>query len=142
PISTLLGDVIGNNPTYPAYDANGQPALYLNIKNPLLYFDLDKDITTINRVIGSISPSVKLFKGLVYKLNFGIDNSTAVRDVQSLPNAVPLRDGRLETYNTYNKNTLIENYLTYTYNKGNHNFSALAGHSYQKITLQGRRSSI
>lgn len=142
PISTIIGDVIGNNPTYPAYDASGNPAQYQNLNNPLIYFNLDNDITTINRVTGNLSPSLRIIKGLVYKLNFGIDNSTATRDIVAKPNAVPLRDGRLETYNTYNRNTLIENYLTYNYDKGIHNLSALAGHSYQKIFVQGRNTSI
>lgn len=142
PTSSMLGDAISNNPTYPAYDANGAPAKYPNINNPLIYLDLDKELITINRVIGNISPSLKIIKGLVYKLNFGVDNSTANRDVVALPNAVPQRDGRLETYQTWNRNTLIENYLTYSFTKRNHNVSALAGHSYQKIYLQGRNSSI
>ena len=142
PISTIIGDAIANNPTYAAYAADGTPAKYQNINNPLLYFDLDKDITNITRVIGNITPSVKIIKGLVYKLNFGIDNSNGVRDLVALPNAVPLRDGRLETYHTYNRNTLVENYLTYTMNKNNHSVSALAGHSYQKIFVQGRNTSI
>ncbi|MGI8580779.1 MAG: SusC/RagA family TonB-linked outer membrane protein, partial [Chitinophagaceae bacterium] len=81
PASNVFTDAITNNPTYPAYDANGNLALYPNIaNNPLLYFDLFKEITTINRVIGNISPSFKIIKGLVYKLNFGIDNSTSTRD--------------------------------------------------------------
>ncbi len=142
PITSIIGDAISNNPTYPAYDANGKPAQYVNISNPLIYFDLDKDVATINRVVGSISPSLKIVKGLVYKLNFGIDNSNANRDVQGLASAIPPRDGRLETYYTYNKNTLIENYLTYSWLKSNHTISALAGHSYQKFSLQGRNNSI
>lgn len=142
PISTILGDAIGNNPTYPAYDANGKPAQYQNINNPLIYFDLDKDINITNRIIGNISPSLRLMKGLIYKLNFGVDNSNSTRDIVALPNAVPLRDGRLETYNTYNRNTLIENYLTYSFNVKEHNASVLAGHSYQKIFVQGRNMSI
>jgi TonB-dependent starch-binding outer membrane protein SusC len=142
PVSPILGDAISNNPTYPAYDANGKPAQYQNINNPLIYFDLDKEITSINRVIGNITPSFRIIKGLIYKLNFGIDNSTSTRDVDALPNAVPLRDGRLETYNTYNRNTLIENYLTYSFTKSGHNVSALAGYSYQKIFVQGRNTSI
>ncbi|MBC7851527.1 MAG: TonB-dependent receptor [Chitinophagaceae bacterium] len=142
PIQTIIGDAIANNPTYPAYDANGKPAQYQNLNNPLIYFNLDKDITTINRVIGNISPSLKIIKGLVYKLNFGIDNSNSTRDLQALPNAVPLRDGRLETYYNYNRNKLIENYLTYNTEFGNHSVSALAGHSYQKIFVQGRNNSI
>ncbi|MBC7886892.1 MAG: TonB-dependent receptor [Ferruginibacter sp.] len=138
----VIGDAISNNPTYPAYDANGNPAQYQNIGNPILSFKLDQDITKINRVIGNITPSLKIIEGLIYKLNFGIDNSTGTRDIQALPYAVPLRDGRLETYYTTNRNTLLENYLTYTFKKGDHSGSVLAGHSYQKIFLQGRNYSI
>jgi TonB-linked SusC/RagA family outer membrane protein len=143
PITSVIGDAIINNPTYPAYDASGALARYPNISfNPLLYFDLEKEITTTNRVIGNISPSLKIFKGLVYKLNFGIDNSTSTRDVESLPSTVPFRDGRLETYYNNNRNTLVENYLTYAYDTKVHNVSVLAGHSYQKIFVQQRSSSI
>ncbi|HEX8279023.1 MAG TPA: hypothetical protein VF540_10025, partial [Segetibacter sp.] len=142
-ITSVIGDAIINNPTYPAYDANGALARYPNISfNPLLYFDLEKEITSINRVIGNISPSLKLFKGLVYKLNFGIDNSSSTRDIESLPSTVPFRDGRLETVYNNNRNRLVENYLTYSLNTRLHNISALAGHSYQNIFVQQRNSSI
>lgn len=141
-IGGVIGDALSNNPTYAAYDASGKIAAYQNINNPLLNFNLEKDITDINRVIGSISPSVKLAKGLTYKLNYGIDQSTATRDIQSLANAVPLRDGRLDTYNSINRNTLVENYITYTGKIKDHSFSVLAGHSYQKIFVQGRNWSI
>jgi TonB-linked SusC/RagA family outer membrane protein len=142
PIGGLIGDAISNNPTYPAYDANGKPIGYQNISNPLVYLTLDKDITTINRVIGNISPSLKLIKGLVYKLNFGVDNSNSNHDVEALPFAQPLRDGRLETFYNYNRNTLIENYLTYSFATPRHSVTALGGHSYQKIFVQGRNNSI
>jgi TonB-linked SusC/RagA family outer membrane protein len=141
-LNNLIGDAISNNPTYPAYDANGNPIGYQNISNPMVYLTLDKDINTINRVIGNISPTLKLVKGLVYKLNFGIDNSNSTRDLEALPYAQPLRDGRLETYYNYNRNTLIENYFTYSLSGSTHSLSALAGHSYQKIFVQGRNFSI
>jgi TonB-linked SusC/RagA family outer membrane protein len=141
-IGSAIGDAISNNPTYAAYDAQGNIAAYQLINNPLLTFQLDKDNTITNRVLGSISPSLKLSRNLTYKMNFGVDNSTATRDVQSLPYLLPQRDGRLESYNIINKNTLIENYLTYNFNFKDHNFSALGGHSYQKIYLQGRGWSI
>ena len=35
PIESMLGSAISNNPTYPAYDANGKPAQYQSISNPL-----------------------------------------------------------------------------------------------------------
>jgi TonB-dependent starch-binding outer membrane protein SusC len=141
PITSVLGDAITYNPTYPAYDADGKPAIY-QTTNPLLYFDLDKEIITINRVIGNISPSFRILKGLVYKLNFGIDNSTSTRDVEALPNVLPFREGRLENIYNWNRNTLIENYLTYAWSSSVHNVSALAGHSYQKIFVQQRSNSI
>ncbi len=142
PISSVIGDALANNPTYAAYDSAGNPAVYQDLNNPLLTFDREKDITKINRVIGNISPSLKIIEGLTYRLNFGIDNSTAVRDIQSLPSTVPQRDGRLETYNTSNSNRLIENYLTYDFRVGAHTLSTLAGHSYQQIFLQGKNFSI
>lgn len=141
-IGSAIGDAISNNPTYAARDASGNVAAYQLINNPLLTFQLDKDLTVTNRVIGSISPSLRIFKGLTYKVNIGIDNSTSTRDIQSLPNILPQRDGRLETYNQINRNRLIENYLTYNTRFGDHNLSAMAGHSYQDIYLQGRGWSI
>jgi TonB-linked SusC/RagA family outer membrane protein len=143
PITSVIGDAVVNNPTYPAYDASGNLAVYPSISNnPLLYFDLDKELTTINRVIGNISPSFKITKSLIYKMNFGIDNSSGTRDVEGLPSAIPFREGRLETFYNNNRNTLIENYLTYSFSKTHHTLSALAGHSYQKIFVQQRNSSI
>jgi TonB-dependent starch-binding outer membrane protein SusC len=143
PITSIIGEALGNNPTYPAFDANGKPAIYQNVlNNPLIYFNLDKDLGTINRFIGNISPSFRIIKGLTYKLNFGIDNSDGVRDIQSLGSATPPRDGRLDTYLNHNRNTLIENYLTYNLVKAQHNISALAGYSFQKFDIRGRNFSI
>jgi iron complex outermembrane receptor protein len=143
PITSIIGESLGNNPTYPAYDANGRPAIYQNVlNNPLIYFDLDKEVSTVNRFVGNLSPSFKITKGLTYKLNFGIDNSNGVRDVQALASASPPRDGRLDTYLNYNRNILIENYLTYNFTKNKHNFSALGGYSYQKFEIAQRNYSI
>ena len=142
PIQGIIGDALANNPTYAAYDATGKYAAYTNINNPLMNIDLDRDITTINRLVGNITGTLKLFKGLAYKINFGIDNSTSTRYIEALPNAVPFRDGRLESSYITNRNTLLENYIIYNWNKGSHNVSALAGQSYQKVFVQGTNSSI
>lgn len=141
-ISGLLGGAISTNPTLPAYGADGKPYQFQNGINPLTVLALEKDITTINRVLGNISGSFTIIKDLVYKLNFGVDNATAARDIQSLPNTVPLRPGRLATFNNYNRNYLVENYVTYSGSKGNHRYTVLAGHSYQKVFIQGRGTSI
>ena len=142
PITSMLGDAISNNPTYSPYDAAGKPVPYNNLSNPLIYLNLDKDLATINRTLANLTSSLKIFKGLVYKLNFGIDNATGVRDLQGLSSSTPPRDGRLESYYNFNKNTLIENYLTYNWSKAEHSLSTLAGHSYQKFNISGRNNSI
>ena len=141
-VESIVGGALSMNPTYPAYDANGEVSNYPNIVSPLINLKLNKDITTVNRVIGNISPSVTIIEGLVYKLNFGIDNSNSVRDIQSLPSLQPAQPGRFESIYKRNSNTLIENYLTYTRRSGDHNFSALLGHSYQKFFIQERTWSI
>jgi iron complex outermembrane receptor protein len=142
PIGSLVGGAISANPTLMAYDNDGRPFQYVSGTNPLTTLELEKDRTVINRIIGNITPSLTLAKGLVYKLNFGIDNSTSARDLQSLANAVPRQDGRLQTINNYNNNRLIENYLTYSWATEKHDLVALVGHSYQKIAVQGRQYSI
>jgi TonB-dependent starch-binding outer membrane protein SusC len=142
PISGLIGNALATNPTFPARADDGTPFQFQNGINPLKVLELEKDITTINRVIGNISGTFTIIKGLDYRINYGIDNSTASRDIQSLPNLVPQQDGRLTTLTNNNTNSLIENYLTYSKSFGEHRLIALAGHSYQKIFLQGRGTSI
>jgi len=141
PIESVIGGALSMNPTYPAYDDNGDPA-FLNLVTPLVELKLNKDITTIDRAIGNISPSFEIIKGLVYKLNFGVDNSNSVRDIESLPSLQPARIGRIESVYKHNSNSLIENYITYTKSFGEHSLTAMIGQSYQKFYIQERGYSI
>ena len=59
-----------------------------------------------------------------------------------MPSVTPQQDGRLNSIFLKNNNSLIENYITYTFDKGESNVSLLAGHSYQKIFVQRREWSI
>ncbi|GAB3641145.1 TonB-dependent receptor [Spirosoma arcticum] len=140
--SSIIGDAIAANPTYPAYDTTGAPARYQAFTNPLVTLNLLKDVTTINRVVVNISPSFKITKNLVYKLNLGVDNASSTRDLQALASTVPQQDGRLESVYGNNQNVLIENYFTYTRGWNNHNLTALLGHSYQKFRIRERSWSI
>jgi iron complex outermembrane receptor protein len=113
--STLLGQAISNNPTYPARNANGNPVFVAGVNNPLFSIDGEREMNTINRIIGSISSSLKIVKGLVYKLNFGIDNSNSTNDIQTKPSVShSVKEGWKLFYN-YNRNRLIENYVTYNW---------------------------
>ncbi len=140
-IESIIGGALSMNPTYPAYDQSGKPA-FLNIVTPLVELGLSKDVITTSRIIGSITPTLEIIKGLTYKLNVGIDYATSTRDVQSFPSLQPTRLGRVDIINKNNVNSLIENYITYAFSKGNHNVSILVGHSYQRFYVQERGFSI
>ncbi len=142
PIGYLIGSAITSNPTYNPYDSEGKALVEQNYTSPLKYLELEQDITTTNRVIGNISPSLTLFKGFVYKVNFGLDNSTSTQEFQSRGSNLPKQDGRLETRYVTNTNKLIENYVTYNRSSDRYNVTVLAGHSYQKIFVQSRSNSI
>lgn len=142
PIESVLGSVLSLNPTYPAYDANGELSVFPDAINPITQLNLYDDITNTTRIVANLSPSFEIIKGLTYKLNVGIDNSSSDRDVQYKPSTIPQQDGDLDSYFGNNKNSLIENYITYTFNKQSHNVTILGGHSYQKVFVQTRRWSI
>ncbi|RTY86253.1 SusC/RagA family TonB-linked outer membrane protein [Flavobacterium sp. RSP15] len=141
-IESLIGTALSLNPTYPAYDENGAPSIFPDVFNPLIRLKLYEDLTQTNRIIANISPSFEIIKGLDYKLNFGVDNSSSDRDIQNRPSTLPQEDGRLDSFYSNNKNTLIENYITYNFDLGENNFSLLAGHSFQKTFVQYRHWSI
>lgn len=142
PLNELLGNALAINPTFRPYDKNGKLINYQIVANPLLRLNLFDDITTNTRIIGNLSPSFQVLKGLVYRLNVGIDHSNTTRDIQYWPSIDPPQDGRLETYYTLNNNNLVENFLTYDFKVSDHNVNLLLGHSYQKIFVQTRGYSI
>jgi TonB-dependent starch-binding outer membrane protein SusC len=141
-MSTLVSEMLDFNPTYPARDENGDPFKYPDLTNPLIHADLYKDFGESRRIIFNIAPSFEIIDGLVYKLNFGYENRSSESDNQSMPNADPFEEGRLQQNYSNGENTLIENYLTYTFDKNEHNFTLLAGHSYQKNYDRWRTWSI
>lgn len=141
-IEAIIGNSLSLNPTYPAYDAQGKPSVFPDVTNPLFQLATYNDITNTTRIMGNISPSFEIIKGLVYKLNLGVDVSSSDRDIQSRPSTTPQQIGDLDSYFVNNKNSLFENYLTYAFDKGPHNVSVMAGYSYQKIFVQSRGWSI
>ena len=141
-MSTLVSEMLDFNPTYPARDENGNPVKYPDLVNPLLHAEIYKDFSESRRVIFNIAPSFEIIRGLVYKLNFGYENRSSELDRQDMPNADPFEEGRLQQDYSNGYNTLIENYLTYTYDKNDHNVILLAGHSYQKNYDRWRSWSI
>ncbi|MFC4219208.1 SusC/RagA family TonB-linked outer membrane protein [Flagellimonas marina] len=133
----LVTDMLQLNPTLPVY-TNGAPTLLDERLNPIVRNRIYLDEANNNRILANIAPSLEIVKGLTYKLNLGVDYSTTNRDVQFIPYALleGFEDGSLNTSTTTNTNTLVENTLTYTYAEGDHNFTLLAGHSYQETKFE------
>lgn len=142
-IGSTISDMLNMNPTVPAY-TNGEPTLLTtNALNPLKRNQIFSDKAINNRILASISPSVEILDGLVYKLNLGVDYSTTNRDQQYKPfpsviNESNISNGSLSTLLSTNTNKLVENTLTYNWHKDVHSFTILAGHSYQSFLEENR----
>jgi len=142
-IGSTISDMLSLNPTVPAY-TDGEPTLLpTNNLNPLKRYQIFSDKAVNNRILATISPSVELFNGLVYKLNLGVDYSATNRDQQYKPfpavvNESNVSNGSLSTLIGANTNKLVENTLTYNWRNDAHNLIVLAGHSYQSFLEEGR----
>jgi TonB-dependent starch-binding outer membrane protein SusC len=142
-IGSTISDMLNLNPTVPAY-TDGEPTLLTtNALNPLKRYDIYSDKAINNRILASISPSVEIFKGLVYKLNLGVDYSATNRDQQYKPfpsviNESNISNGSLSTLNSTNTNKLVENTLNYNWHNDVHSITVLAGHSYQSFLEENR----
>jgi TonB-dependent starch-binding outer membrane protein SusC len=142
-ITSIISDMLSLNPTIPSY-TNGEPTLLpTNALNPLKRYEIYSDEAINNRILASISPSIEILNGLVYKANLGVDYSTTNRDQQyepypSVVNESNISNGALSTLLSSNTNKLVENTLTYNWHKDVHNVILLAGHSYQSFLEENR----
>lgn len=141
-VVTVIGQAISANPTFPAYGPDGNPFQDPNGTNPLRSLEIYDDFTTINRVLANLSANLKLGESFTWKTSVSVDNANSTQDVQQIPSEVPQQLGRLETYEGKNRNYLIENYLTYSYETTRSALTAMAGFSYQNIFVQEREFSI
>ena len=135
-ITSTLVDMLELNPTIPAYDQDGSPTVFdENRLNPLARNEIYSDNAINSRILANIAGSIEVLKGLVYRINLGVDYSNTSRNVQLKPFSVlaDLAGGSLTTNERENRNELIENTLTYSRNTGVHSLNLLAGHSYQKL---------
>lgn len=142
-ISSVIADMINLNPTIPAYTDGVPTQLPTNALNPLQRNAIYSDMAINNRILAFISPSLELAKGLVYKLNVGVDYSTTNRDIQYKPfpsvvNESNISNGSLDVSLEPNTNQLVENTLSYNWTKNSHNLTFLTGHSYQQLFDEGK----
>ncbi|MEO7976583.1 TonB-dependent receptor [Flavobacterium sp.] len=137
-IRNIVGNMLTMNPTNAVY-VNGEPNVNLsnNVVNPLISQRIYSDETNNNRILANIAPSYEFIKGLTYKFNLGVDYSMSERDIQLMPytSSTNTSLSTLNNISTTNNNILYENTLTYNFSAKAHNFTILAGQSYQKIQV-------
>jgi iron complex outermembrane receptor protein len=141
----LIVHTLMANPTRSVFDENGN---YTNFNmnahyNPAYLLSIYEDQTRTLRVLGNFEASFRIIDGLEYKLNVGIDRSSAERNTTIYPNLTDLNPkGKYVQNNIDSKNSLIEHYLTYNLLLDKHKFEVLGGFSYQKFEKSGTAFSI
>ncbi|CAC9973081.1 SusC/RagA family TonB-linked outer membrane protein [Flavobacterium panici] len=141
----LIVHTLMANPTRSVFDENGN---YTNFNmnahyNPAYLLSIYEDQTRTLRVLGNFDASLRIIDGLEYKLNVGLDRSTAERNTTIYPNVTDLNPkGKYVQNNLDSKNSLVEHYLTYNLALDKHKIEALGGFSYQKFERSGTSFSI
>ncbi len=142
---SLIPDMLGGNPTYPVRDANGELFIFPNGRNPLADLALYTSLTRNDRILGNIEAALEIVEGLEYKVNFAMDRSVGNGDTQIEPSGlanIAIPEGAAVFSKTEANNLLIENYLQYDYNTGDHGITVLGGYSYQRFFNRFNSSSI
>ncbi|EOR93858.1 SusC [Arcticibacter svalbardensis MN12-7] len=141
----LIIHTLMSNPTRNVFDEEGK---YTNFNmnahyNPAYLLSVYNDNTRTLRALGNMDVSFRILKGLEYKLNVGIDRSTAERNTTIYPNLTDISTtGRYVQYNLDSKNSLLEHYLNYNLLANKHKVELLAGFSYQKFERSGTSFSL
>jgi len=142
-----IGSAIGFDPTKPVLDpespyggfwtwtdSNGLP-IALAPANPLAQLELRDDRSTVNRLITNFQVDYRLpfLPALRANLNLGYDKSDANGsvDVPAEASFGFFNGGEVRTYSQGRENELLEFYLNYKEDFGQHTFDVLAGYSWQ-----------
>ena len=150
----LIGAAIQANPTYPIYDAQGRyynPDGYsaagvpggVAFRNPVSLLEGIDDTGNTSRTLGNVSATWRLFEGLSYKFNFGLDNAVSERRTsinRNLPGfseSIAQNAGRGVIQNRSRNSQLLEHTLTYVRKLGPGSFDGLLGFAYQKFQTKG-----
>ena len=135
----LITHALMANPTQPVFASDGK---YTNFNltqnfNPMYLLYIYEDETNTLRGVGNIEASLRLFKGLTYKINFAVDRANSERNTTYYKNETVISpNGVYSQSNLDNSSMLIEHYLTYGFLSGKHKLDVLGGFSYQKFKAE------
>lgn len=126
------------NPTLAIKDANGDYILNTQaafLPNPVSLLEIT-DKTTKERLLATAFVEVRPIKDLLLKANFGIDRNYQKRSVYMPKTTLygQKKDGQADIAQYDKSDYLMEITANFTKRFGEHNFSALAGYSFQRFT--------
>ncbi|MEN8155818.1 MAG: TonB-dependent receptor [Bacteroidota bacterium] len=117
--------------------------------NPVAQLEQREDISTVNRVIGNVQLDYKFhfLPDLRLNVNLGMDYSKSEGEVNVSEQAAFMEDlsrgnGEARYYDQQKKNELIDVYLNYTKDLGDHSIGAMAGYSWQHFYRNNSDSAL
>jgi len=133
-ITAPLFSLLTALPNIPVYNADGSYFRYQG-KNNALASLLEPTNTSTNKLVnGNVSLDYQIIKGLTYHLGAGAEY-TNLNEGQYIPRTLTagaVNGGIAAQKSSTTFRWLVENYLTYKYKTGDHDFTVLAGVSSQK----------
>ena len=132
----------GRNPLWPVYGDDGEYYLTseTDFGHPLLTTENVKNQTDGKDIITSLAVEAEFVKGLKLRSQLNYSNLSSVQDVYHASNtsqdAYDLK-GRAQMNTLTSQDILSETYLTYSGTSGRHNYSVMAGHSFDKAIARG-----
>jgi len=121
-------------PNQPLYQPDGSLTRLNSYENPYLVISEADNKMFNNRFLGNVSAKYEFFDGFSFQTNLSIDYGV-VRERQYYSTLLitgAANNGLARASSVEDKNWINENLLSYAASRGNHNFSALAGFSFQE----------
>jgi TonB-linked SusC/RagA family outer membrane protein len=139
-INGVLSAAILESPAIPVYNSDGTYAKDVNssVENPVAAYKEPLNLTTNGRLLSNVYGEYKILPNLTFRTNFAADYTSfgEQRFSPTTLNAGFASNGSGTQSQTELLNVLNENTLTYKKSIGKHNFTVLAGESYQKESSQ------
>lgn len=137
----LIGAALQANPTRPIYNSDGTYFQSSDFRNPLAMLDYIDDNSETSKLLANVAATVNLTDWLAYKINYGYENSDAVRRVGVSPHLgfpdIQSTNGRAVIDNLYANSQLIEHTLNLRQGALGGEIDLLAGFSYQRFERRG-----
>lgn len=138
-ITAPLFSILTGAPSIPAYNADGSYYRYLGKDNPLAILVEPTNTATSRLINGNMFLDYGILKNLTYHISGGAEFSQSTAG-QYTPRTLvngQANNGVAQVQNSTALRWLVEQYLTYKYDRGVHSLTALLGTSSQKDVLEG-----